>query len=145
MVKVKIKKEIKMNNFLLKISFWCILIINFISCQAQGDTNNTKGVNKDSEEFRGFLFKFSNDKIFQLDRTKFPFLDCDLENKCDSIVKEKWIHLPLYYDKSEIVSFYDNFERKLKDTDERIYSIEGIENSIAVYYFSKSNRSNMKT
>lgn len=130
------KKEINIKSLLISIIFYATLLINFTNCHAQNDENNNK--NKvNSEEFREFLFKFSTDKTYQLNRTKFPFLDCDLVGKCDSITKAKWKHLPLYYDKSEIVSFYDNFERKLKDTDERIYSIEGVENSIAIYYFFK--------
>lgn len=102
-----------------------------------GNVGNAK------EDFDKFFFKFCHNKEFQLERVTFPLVDCFLDTTfnhnmvCDSLRKEQWQHLFLFYDESYVVQFYDNFKHGLRDTDERVYAYVGVENDVAIYYYFK--------
>jgi hypothetical protein len=91
--------------------------------------------NKSRENFDDFLFKFMDDSLFQFDRIKFPLKSVDLE-KPDKKFKEKkdWKFTNLFADNEYKVQTYDNFEAKLRDTDERMIAWEGVGNGINIQF-----------
>jgi len=134
-----------------------ILILTFFSCQNQIDnseSNVKKGTLSDStnsassflengEEFDNFLLKFCEDVEFQKARVKFPFIDLSISGESNKdtinafIQKDKWQHLALILEEKYIIQKYDNFECKLRNTNERVLAYEGIDNGIGNYYFFK--------
>jgi len=108
-------------------------------------------IGSQKENFNAFFYKFSMDKEFQLKRVKFPIrhlsLDyppsnngtpaLDLELVRKTISKDKWEHLSFYYNtgKEHRPQLFDNFEKILRDTDQRVFSWLGIENGIKVYFY----------
>ena len=107
----------------------------------RNQSSNSNSLNK--EEFDDFLDKFCDDSNFQKARTKFPFLDITFsQTKANDSIKSfinenKWQHLGLIMEEKYIIQKYDNFECKLRDTDERVLAYQGIGNEIANYYFFK--------
>jgi len=108
---------------------------------------------KEKESFSAFFHKFSLDEKFQLERVKFPIereylgypaatngkpaLDPELIK--EEISQDAWKHAKFYYDGTRQFrpQFYDNFQRKLRDSDERVFAWQGIENGIQIYYYFK--------
>lgn len=89
------------------------------------------------EKFDEFFYKFMIEPDFQLSRVKFPieclgFKDGNLGEEIDTIYLEKdqWEHKHYYLNESSIPLVYDNYEMKLRDTDERVFVWSGIENGI---------------
>lgn len=89
------------------------------------------------EDFDEFFYKFIIEPDFQLSRIKFPlefvgFKDGYPGKKTDTIYlkKDQWKHNHYYLNESSIPVIYDNYEMKLKDTDERIFVWSGVENGI---------------
>jgi len=93
------------------------------------------------ENFNVFLSDFSKDSSFQLSRVAFPFNDCYVEptgdSLCETIDKSKWIHFELIEEGE--VKTVDNIKTG-SDSNERIFSIEGIENGTGSYYYFKRDK-----
>jgi hypothetical protein len=119
------------------------------------DTNNPELHLKDSvllisepdaeqEDFTDFFYKFMIEPEFQLSRVKFPlefvgFKDGYPGDDIDTIyfTKDKWEHNSYYLDKTSIPVIYDNYEMKLRNTDERRFVWSGVENGIYVSSYFK--------
>jgi hypothetical protein len=119
---------------------------NKINNQENSDSiiNTNSTVNKFSiEDFDDFLNKFCDDTKFQIERTTFPFPDISILEESnndtlkDYIQKNQWQHLALIMEEKYLVQKYDNFNCKLRNTDERVLAYEGIDNSIGNYYYFK--------
>ncbi|MCZ8023656.1 MAG: DUF4348 domain-containing protein [Cytophagales bacterium] len=93
---------------------------------------------KSKENFDNFIYKFIGDSLFQLDRIKFPLkssIQTDLdEADTTAIEKKDWKIVRLFGREEYRPQIYDNFNRELRDTDERLFCWEGIENGIYVEY-----------
>ena len=105
----------------------------------------------ENEAFDSFLYKFSLDKQFQKERVKFPisrfYLDypepengvpaLDLEQMEEKFTQINWKHMSFYYNKGQQYrpQIFDNFEKKLRDTDQYVFSWQGIENGIEIYFY----------
>lgn len=100
------------------------------------------------EEFNDFLNKFSNDSIYQLNRTCFPlkkvFINDDtFELDSTIILKENYIISKFYYELYDNFDaypvIYDNFKSKLRDSDERVFRWKGFSDMDERYYFKRLN------
>ncbi len=99
-----------------------------------------------NEKFDDFINNFCQDSMFQFSRIKFPLLyiswdyDNDRENEI-LIYKEKYKFDKLYYNLMDISDgytiFYDNFECKFRDTDERVFQWKGFTDMDRRYYFKR--------
>ncbi|MCU4154494.1 DUF4348 domain-containing protein [Carboxylicivirga sp. A043] len=95
--------------------------------------------------FDTFLFKFATDKEFQAERIKFPLEFRTWENPEEiggeiitkSIEKAHWQHDYLYANDNYRPQIYDNFEGKLRESDERLFQWIGVETGVNVKYFFK--------
>lgn len=90
------------------------------------------------ENFGDFVYRFIADSVFQLERIKFPLkssIQTDL-NEVDTkaIEKNDWKIVRLFGNEEYRSQIYDNFKRELRDTDERLFCWEGVENGIYVEY-----------
>ncbi|MEO0331261.1 MAG: DUF4348 domain-containing protein [Bacteroidota bacterium] len=115
------------------------LILAFYYSYGQQDENKEPN---DKEDFNIFLDKFVADSVFQISRIKFPVkfvtIDYDTYQQVDTvIVKEKWNYDPIYLREEKQSQIYDNFDMRLRDTNERIFSWHGIKNGINVHYYFK--------
>lgn len=90
------------------------------------------------EKFDDFIYKFIADSLFQLERIKFPLkssTQTDLDEvDTKAIEKKDWKIVRLFGTEEYRPQIYDNFERELRDTDERLFCWEGIENGIYIEY-----------
>ena len=102
---------------------------------------------KDSikEDFFSFLRDFSISPEFQKQRIKFPLKDYYLNSEHTIVFKnitvDKWRTVALLdtsHNTNTISVIYDNFERKFRDSNERVYAIQGIETDIANFYYFKN-------
>lgn len=92
---------------------------------------------KSKENFDNFIHKFIADSLFQLDRIKFPLNSIQSNiDEADSttIQKKDWKIVRLFGREEYRPQIYDNFKRELRDTDERLFCWEGIDNGIYVEY-----------
>jgi hypothetical protein len=99
----------------------------------------------DQEDFYSFLGKFCNDSIFQKQRIFFPldmtYLDDDYNEVNESLPQDKWKFQGFYYDCDSVATLFYNFNKDIKDTDERILMIHGVENGISAQYtFKRVNK-----
>lgn len=97
---------------------------------------------KKKEDFRVFLYDFSRIKDYQLSRIKFPLLDCFVsrdDSLCKKLSEEKWVIVELLKE-NKVEQIYNNFALTMEDTDERVFSITGIENGAGVYYYFKREK-----
>lgn len=99
---------------------------------------------RDNEDYSDFIYRFCNDAEFQISRVVFPLpfeYKLDLTNDTlytDSITMLEWKHMSIYMDEEYLICSYDNFKRRLRDTDERVISYEGVESDIEEnYYFRR--------
>ncbi|WP_445736003.1 DUF4348 domain-containing protein [Mariniflexile sp.] len=99
----------------------------------------------ENETFDSFIHKFSMNEEFQIERIKFP-LDyskrIDFENNDSSLNKSTipislWKHQNLNLDKLTRVQIYDNFQKTLKETDERLIDYVQIKDNIDIGLFFK--------
>lgn len=99
--------------------------------------------NSKNEDFNVFLDRFIADSLFQLDRIKFPLKSQQWDSdEVDStrIGKGNWKTVRLFWGEEYRPQIYDNFKREMRDTDERLFCWEGIENGINVEYrFNRIN------
>ena len=128
-----------------------LLGITFSNCNRNNSRNirpdsDTITVNEkknDNEDFFIFLEDFSLSPEFQKTRIKFPLQDCylteEFNDTCEYIQMNKWVYLKLVeFTKSNSINvIYDNFKKEFRDTDERVYAIQGIENDISNFYYFK--------
>lgn len=92
---------------------------------------------KNKEDFNDFIYKFISDSLYQLDRIKFPLKSQRWNlDEVDSarIEKSEWKITRLFLAEQYRPQIYDNFKREMRDTDERLLCLEGIENGINVEY-----------
>ena len=101
--------------------------------QEPSRTRNKKG----KEDFDDFIYKFISDSLYQLDRIKFPLKSQHwYSDEVDStrIERDNWKTVRLFWGEQYRPQIYDNFKREMRDTDERLFCWEGIENGINVEY-----------
>lgn len=99
--------------------------------------NATGTTLKQKEDFDDFILKFISDSLYQLDRIKFPLKSQQSDSdEVDSTIIEKsnWKTVRLFWGEQYKPQIYDNFKREMRDTDERLFCWEGIENGINVEY-----------
>lgn len=105
----------------------------------------------ESEEFEYFLLEFLRDMEFQIDRIKFPLefiyydSNADIDDDIKTVFKNKEEWKPfqdtVYVNQHYFRRIYDNFDRKLEKSGERVFSCEGNENGLNVnFYFKLINR-----
>lgn len=91
-----------------------------------------------AENFDSFIEQFISDSAFQLSRIKFPLISTTLINADNYLTKElqisDWKFTPLYRNEKYKSQLYDNFQMKMRNSDERVFCWEGIENGINVQY-----------
>ncbi|MGB5895897.1 MAG: DUF4348 domain-containing protein [Ignavibacteriaceae bacterium] len=108
---------------------------------SQVESVNTLQINK--EDFYQFILQFSNDSTFQINRIMFPLEVISISKNLTNIdtiktEKEELRFLEIGIEEhSYRIQFYDNFEEKLRDSDERVLAFEGIENGISESYLFK--------
>jgi len=88
------------------------------------------------ENFNEFVFKFLTDSTFQVHRIRFPLLTArlnletlSLDTLVESRISWRFLGNP-HPNENSRMQIYDNFERVLRQTGERVVSFEGIENGI---------------
>ncbi len=90
-------------------------------------------------DFGWFLYKFFNDRAFQLQRVQFPLKKERLRlgegTVIEHIAKTDWQHLSgpsMYHCKLDCFQtvIYDNFRRQMRNSGERVLSYEGLGNGI---------------
>jgi hypothetical protein len=87
------------------------------------------------EKFDDFIYKFIGDSLYQLDRIKFPLRSMQADSEdYGTIKKEDWKIVRLFGTEEYKAQLYDNFKGELRDTDERLFCWEGVENGINVQY-----------
>ena len=90
------------------------------------------------ENFDDFVYRFIADSAFQLERIKFPLkssIQTDLgEADTKAIEKTHWKIVRLFGNEEYRPQIYDNFKRELRDTDERLFCWDGVENGIYLEY-----------
>ncbi len=89
------------------------------------------------ESFDDFIYKFLSDSLYQMERIKFPLKSqqWDMDEVDSSRIERKdWKMITLFWGEQYRPQIYDNFERELRDTNERLFCWEGIENGINVQY-----------
>jgi hypothetical protein len=127
------------------IRFYCLGLVLLMTYAASGQQKSSPQINK--EEFMHFLGNFSLNRELQLERTKFPLLYISLD---ESFTKEirvyikkgdwKFENVFIKPDQESYRQVYDSFEKKMRDTDERVVVQQGIGNGIYVcYYFQRIN------
>jgi len=101
-------------------------------------------INNKDEKFTEFIYEFVTDSIFQMSRIRFPlekiiYKDAEYdETEIQLITEKEWKHIILFFDMDYQLQLYDNFDCKLRNSDERVYAYEGVENGINIkYYFKK--------
>lgn len=100
-----------------------------------------------SESFGEFISKFLTSQDFQMSRIQFPLEsfvgdigdDGEWVQTKNHLLRSEWEFTDFgYYDQSLAPQVYDNFERKLRDTGERLLEFKGIESGILFYlYFER--------
>ena len=90
------------------------------------------------ENFDNFIYRFISDSLFQLERINFPLkssTQTDLDEEDTRLIEKKdWKIVRLFGQEEYRPQIYDNFTREFRDTDERLFCWEGIENGIYVEY-----------
>lgn len=101
------------------------------------EPKGTRNAKSGKEDFDNFILKFISDSLYQLDRIKFPLKSQQWDfDEVDStrIEKNNWKTVRLFWGEEYRPQIYDNFKREMRDTDERLFCWEGIENGINVEY-----------
>ena len=93
---------------------------------------------KSKENFDDFLYKFISDSLFQLERIKFPLkasVQTDIDKVDSTLIQKKdWKIVKLFGQEEYRPQIYDNHDRELRDTNERLFCWEGIRNGIYAEY-----------
>ncbi len=94
-----------------------------------------------AENFDSFIEQFISDSAFQFSRIKFPLITTTLVNADNYLTKKlqisDWKFTPLYRNEDYISQLYDNFEMKMRSSDERMFCWQGVKNGISVQYLFK--------
>ena len=93
------------------------------------------------ESFADFLYNFALDERLQLRRILFP-LPYYMDNKKDSILKEEWVHDPLFSQQEFYTMLYDDLddaelEKDTASTSVRIEWIDLKNHKMKRYYFER--------
>ena len=89
------------------------------------------------ESFDSFIHKFIADSVFQLERIQFPLKTlANVETGSDAglIKKQDWKIVRLFGNHGYRSQIYDNFKKEMRDTNERLFCWEGVENGVYVEY-----------
>lgn len=122
--------------------FFRTILIALWTCSlvaAQGEPAQRKRLRQ--EPFRDFLLEFVDNPEFQRERIVFPLPSVTFNpatGKSDStlIRREDWKYNEFAIFRTEFqVRIYDNFSRTLRESDERVLSVEGNGNGINYGYF----------
>ncbi|HSQ40822.1 MAG TPA: DUF4348 domain-containing protein [Fibrobacteraceae bacterium] len=95
------------------------------------------------EVFDDFLVEFMENAEFQKSRVQFPLLSVTMQMETEQsdtahIEKAQWRFNDFKALRSGTqVRQFDNFERKIRDTDERVVSLIGNDNGVLYSYFFK--------
>tara|TARA_Y100001935_G_C16931712_1_gene325759 strand:+ start:64 stop:477 length:414 start_codon:yes stop_codon:yes gene_type:complete len=98
------------------------------------------------EKFHSFLVSFSSDSLFQLSRIQFPVTSVTLDQEYfeeveSKIQKADWTYIDLIGDelfKLDVrTQTYDNFDLKLEDSGERVFSLISLYGGMHIYYYFK--------
>lgn len=95
------------------------------------------------EGFDDFLLDFMENAEYQKSRIQFPLLSLTLQMETDrfdstKVEKAQWKYNDFKILRTGIqVRQYDSFERKLRNTDERVISLIGNDNGMLYSYFFK--------
>lgn len=135
-----------------------ILIVLSVSCRQKLSKSKDEidlTINKkkeatikvDREDFFVFFQDFCLIKEYQLNRIKFPLKESYLSEDLNEILskeikREDWKYIKLKnFENNTIEYYFDDFNKlEIPDTDEKVYSIIGIENGISInYYFKRIN------
>lgn len=103
--------------------------------------NSFKVIN--NESFDSFFWNFMTDSIFQIQRVQFPLTYItwkdDIGGEIETIIlnKNNWKYNSFYIDSaSERTQVYDNFDLKLRPTNQRVIHWYGVETGgDSKYYF----------
>jgi hypothetical protein len=100
-----------------------------------------------NESFGEFISQFLTSKDFQISRIQFPLEslvgelgdDGEWVQTKNHLLRSEWEFTDFgYYDQSLAPQVYDNFEKKLRDTGERLLEFKGTESGILFYlYFER--------
>ncbi len=124
------------------IVFLCFVFDVFVTCCGTCQTLSAKA-NVANENFIEFLQRFSWDNKFQLDRTKFPLQSVSLDESLAGTVttyvkKSDWKLVSFFQrDQPSYGQIYDNFNNKMRDTNERVFAWHGLGNGIQRFYYFK--------
>jgi hypothetical protein len=135
-------KEMYMKGETMRINPVILLLFSFIF-----SLNPSMSQTPAKEDFNQFFPRFIVEKDFQLERVQFPLTKIvliddpnpkgDYINKTVNVDKSEWEHISFYYtsDRRPRAQIFDNFEAKLRDTDERVFAWLGIETGYQIYYY----------
>lgn len=96
-----------------------------------------------AESFDDFLLDFMENAEYQKSRIQFPLLSLTLQMETDKVDSTKIEKAQWKYNEFKIlrtgiqVRQYDSFDRKLRNTDERVISLIGNDNGMLYSYFFK--------
>jgi len=98
------------------------------------------------EQFESILLNFSSDSLFQISRIEFPVVSVTLDQEYfeevkSEIQKSNWVFVNLFGEELTRLNFrtqiYDNFELKMDDSGERVFSSLSIVGGMHIYYYFK--------
>ncbi len=96
------------------------------------------------EKFEEFILDFSTDTSFQISRIKFPLEYVSLDENYTELVSKvvnrkdyQFIYVGIEFTNDFRFQIYDNFEHKLRETDERVVGRHGLNNGNEVYLYFK--------
>jgi len=101
---------------------------------------------QEKEEFDPFIKKFTNDTIFQANRVKYPleykYIDSEnFEEKVKFIERDAYKSSNLYYSligcSEAYTVFYDNFDLKFRESNQRVFRWKGFTGMDERYFFEK--------
>lgn len=98
-----------------------------------------------TENFVSFLKQFMSDSVFQMSRIKFPLeyktlYDSDEESFLDTTLilnQSDWRFNYLYNGLQQLTNFSYSWSPEIKETDEMLLFVGGVENGIFIQYFFK--------
>lgn len=122
--------------FTFALGYWTAIIKTSVDQKFDTVTETIEASNQTSKEkFDDFIYKFISDSLYQLDRVKFPLKSIRANSEEYGTIKKKDWQIVRLFGKDEYkAQLYDNFSGELRDTDERLFCWEGIENGINVQY-----------
>lgn len=129
--------------FLLGICITC----TFSNAKTAEGLPNTTQEKTNIEVFETFFLDFCYEEDFQKSRIEFPLffvtLNFDLTDSDTLFLKkDEWKYFNLGFEKDVfyIYQFYNNFEREFADTDERVFTLRGINTGEITHYYFKRKR-----